>query len=240
MPGFLGPVTAPISHCLHRPGGPFWLDPGLVKGRGFMTVTLESDSDELLARARINPHEGLGALLEKHRSYLSLLARVQIGRRLQGKTDSADLVQETILEAHRHFPVFRGRTSAQFVQWLRQILAARLAKLVRRYLGNRRRDVRLEEELQRDLERSSDAFGTALVAGYSTPSQQAVRREHAVLLARALDRLPKDYREVLILRHLEECAFAEVAQRMGRTVESVKKLWARALPHLREELKEIM
>ena len=66
------------------------------------------------------------------------------------------------------------------------------------------------------------------------------KTEHAVLLAQALERLPKDYREVLILRHLEECAFAEVARRMGRTVESVKKLWARALPRLREELKEIL
>jgi RNA polymerase sigma-70 factor, ECF subfamily len=205
-----------------------------------MMVTLESDSDELLARARINPQEALGPLLEKHRSYLSLLARVQIGRRLQGKTDSADLVQETFLEAHRHFPVFRGRTSAQFVQWLRQILAARLAKLVRRYLGTRGRDVRLEEDLERELARSSHDIGRALIAGYSTPSQQAVRREHALLLAEALDRLPRDYREVLILRHLEECAFAEVAQRMGRTLESVKKLWARALPRLREELKEIL
>src|SRR5262245_4015777 len=204
-----------------------------------MTLSQEHHVDELIAQARINPSEGLGALLEKHRSYLNLLARVQIGRRLQGKADSADLVQETFLEAHRHFALFHGRSAAEFAQWLRQILAARLAKLVRRYLGTKGRDVRLEQALQRELERSSDHLGKALIAG-STASQQAVRREHALLLAEALQRLPKDYREVLILRHLEECAFAEVARRMGRTLESVKKLWARALPHLREELKEIM
>src|SRR6266702_6059099 len=97
------------------------------------------ESNDLLEKARINPQEGLGALLEKHRSYLSLLARVQIGRRLQGKADSADLVQETFLEAHRHFPLFQGQTAAEFVHWLRQILAGRLAKLVRRYLGTKRR-----------------------------------------------------------------------------------------------------
>ncbi len=205
-----------------------------------MTRVAESDSDEMLTQARINPQEGLGPLLEKHRSYLGLLARVQIGRRLQGKADSADLVQETFLEAHRHFPLFHGRTAAEFVQWLRQILAGRLAKLVRRYLGTKGRDVRLEQDLERELARSSHAFGRALVAGQSTPSQQAVRREHAVLLAQALDRLPKDYREVLILRHLDECAFAEVARRMGRTLESVKKLWARALPRLRESFEEVL
>jgi RNA polymerase sigma-70 factor, ECF subfamily len=200
----------------------------------------QNDSDELLTQARLNPEEGLGRLLEKYRSYLSLLARVQIGRRLQGKADSADLVQETFLEAHRHFPLFHGRTAAEFVHWLRQILAGRLAKLVRRYLGTKGRNVRLEEELERELARSSDAIGKALVANQSTPSQQAVRRENAVLLAQALERLPQDYREVLILRHLQECAFAEVARRMGRTLESVKKLWARALPRLREELEEVL
>jgi RNA polymerase sigma-70 factor (ECF subfamily) len=205
-----------------------------------MTGMTANDSDEMLIQARINPQEGLGPLLEQHRSYLSLLARVQIGRRLQGKADSADLVQETFLEAHRHFSLFQGRTAAEFVQWLRQILAGRLAKLVRRYLGTKGRDVRLEQDLEWQLTRSSDALGKALVAGHSTPSQQAVRREHAVLLAQALDRLPKDYREVLILRHLEECAFAEVARRMGRTVESVKKLWARALPRLRELFEEVL
>ena len=200
----------------------------------------QNDSDELLTQARDNPEEGLGPLLEKYRSYLSLLARVQIGRRLQGKADSADLVQETFLEAHRHFPLFQGQTAAEFVHWLRQILAGRLAKLVRRYLGTKGRNVRLEQELERELARSSDAIGKALVADQSTPSLQAVRRENAVLLAQALERLPPDYRDVLILRHLQGCAFAEVARRMGRSVQSVKKLWARALPRLRELLEEIL
>jgi RNA polymerase sigma-70 factor (ECF subfamily) len=105
----------------------------------------QNDSDALLTQARLNPETGLGPLLEKYRSYLSLLARVQIGRRLQGKADSADL-QETFLEAHRHFLLFQGQTAAEFVHWLRQILAGRLAKLVRRYLGTKGRNVRLEQE----------------------------------------------------------------------------------------------
>src|SRR5206468_8304271 len=139
----------------------------------FMVRVEQDDSDQLLTRARLNPVAGLGPLLEKHRSYLGLLARVQIGRRLQGKADSADLVQETFLEAHRHFPLFQGRTAPEFVQWLRQILAGRLAKLVRRYLGTKGRDVRLEQELEQELARSSHALGKAFVAGQSTPSQQA-------------------------------------------------------------------
>ena len=72
----------------------------------------------------------------------------------------------------------------------------------------------------------------------SSPSNQASRREQAVLLADALGQLPSDYREVIILSHLEGLSFPEVAQRMGRSVNSVKNLWARALARLRRSLGE--
>ena len=72
----------------------------------------------------------------------------------------------------------------------------------------------------------------------SSPSHRTRRREQAALLAEALRRLPEDYCEVLILRHLEERNFPEVAERLGRSVEAVKKLWARAVPRLRELLGE--
>jgi RNA polymerase sigma-70 factor (ECF subfamily) len=77
-----------------------------------------------------------------------------------------------------------------------------------------------------------------LLAPQSSPSQQAVRREQAVLLADTLDQLPPDYREVLVLRHLRELSFAEVAARLGRSVEATKKLWARALARLRQRLRD--
>ena len=190
----------------------------------------------LLRQARAQNGAALGRLLELYRGYLALLARLQIGRRLQGKVDAADLVQDTFLEAHCHFALFQGSTEAEFVCWLRQILVGRLAKLVRRYFGTQRRDVRLERELAAQLEQSSRVLDRGLVSPSSSPSRQAARREQAVLLAGALERLPEDYREVLILRHLEGLSFPEVARRMGRTVESVKKLWARALPRLRDGL----
>jgi RNA polymerase sigma-70 factor (ECF subfamily) len=167
---------------------------------------------------------------------LELLARVQIGRRLQGKVDAADLVQDTFLEVHRHFGRFQGTTEAEFVSWLRHILAANLAMLLRRYLGTRRRDVRLERELAFELDRSSQVLDQGLLASSSSPSQQAIRREQAVLLADALGQLPESYREVIILRHLEGLSFPEVARRLQRSVHSVKNLWARALGQLRRTL----
>lgn len=201
-----------------------------------MSSVTEPNVEQLLALARDGDCAALGQLLELYRGYLSLLARLQIGRRLQGKVDAADLVQDTFLEAHRHFAQFRGSVEAELVSWLRQILAGLLANLVRKYCGTQRRDLRLERELAEELDQSSRTLDRSLAAPHSTPSQRVMRREQAVLLANALERLSDDYREVIILRHLEGLSFAEVSQRMGRSVDSVKNLWARALAQLRRSL----
>jgi RNA polymerase sigma-70 factor, ECF subfamily len=190
----------------------------------------------LLDLARQGDGPSLGQLLEQYRNYLFLLARVQIGRRIQGKLDVADVVQETFLEVHRGIGQFRGQSEQQFLAWLRQILVGVLANQVRRYFGTKRRDVRLERELQDDLDRSSVYLGSHLIAAQSSPSAQASRREQAVLLADAMEQLPEDYREVIILRQLEGLTFPQVASRMGRTEDSVKNLWARALARLRRSL----
>jgi RNA polymerase sigma-70 factor (ECF subfamily) len=197
---------------------------------------MTADPEQLLQEARAGDVATLGRLLELYRRYLALLARVQIGQRLQGKADASDLVQETFLEAHRQFPSFRGRSEAQFVCWLRQLLAGSLANLMRRYLGTQGRDVRLEQEIGGALDQSSVLLHGGLVAEQSSPSQQASGREQAVLLADALAQLPDDYRDVLVLRHLEGLTFPDVASRMGRSLDSVEKLWMRALARLRQQV----
>ena len=97
----------------------------------------------------------LGRRLEAHRDYLTILARMQIGQRLQGKVDPTDVVQETFLHAVRDAAQFRGSSDRELAAWLRQLLAARLADLVRRYCGTQGRDVRLEQALQVQLDHSS-------------------------------------------------------------------------------------
>lgn len=201
-----------------------------------MTQSTDSDPDQLVRQARQGDERALGSLLEQYRNYLTLLARLQIGRRLQGKVDAGDVVQDVFMAAHRAWPNFRGTCERELAHWLREILGATLANTIRHYLGTQRRDVRLERELAADLDESSRCLDVGFVAKLSSPSQQASRREQAVILADALDQLPPDYREVLILRHLEGLAFPEVAQRMERTLDSVKKLWTRALDRLRRAL----
>lgn len=77
------------------------------------------ETAELLDRARRGDGPALGQLLERYRNYLCLLAQVQIGRRIQGKFDVSDVVQETFLEVHRGIGQFRGDTEAQYLAWLR-------------------------------------------------------------------------------------------------------------------------
>jgi RNA polymerase sigma-70 factor (ECF subfamily) len=195
------------------------------------------DAEQQLRDAIAGNRDSLGALLEQYRHYLALLARLQLQRRIQSKLDPADVVQETFLRAHRCFGQFRGRSEGEFLGWLRQILASRMAELVRHYCGTRRRDVHLERELVTVLDESSYALGHQLVAPGSSPSQHAARREQAVILANALQQLPEHYREVIILHQLEDLSFPEVAERLGRTVDSVKNLWIRALARLRHLLR---
>ncbi len=196
----------------------------------------EVTTGQLLEQAKGGDRSALGRLLERYRAYLEILARVQIGRRLQGKVDAADAVQEAFLGASRDLEQFRGTTEQEFAAWLRQILASLLANLVRHYFGTQRRDARLERQLAREMDQSSVALDGGLVAVQSTPSQHAMRQERAVLLAEALAQLPTDWRDVLVLRHLEGLTFPQVAERMGRTLDSVKKLWPRALARLKQAL----
>jgi RNA polymerase sigma-70 factor (ECF subfamily) len=201
---------------------------------------MELDLEETLRRARAKDRDALGALLEQYRNYLTLLARTQIGRRLQGKADAADLVQETFLQVHQHIAGFRGNSEVELLKWLRAILAAVLSNHVRRYLGTQQRDARLEQALAVELDDTSGFLQQGLVAATSTPSRQASKRETLVVLADALEHLPEDYRQVIMLRHLEGLPFAEVATRMGKTVPSVQNLWVRALHRLKQTVGEAL
>lgn len=195
-----------------------------------------SDPERLIAQARVGDKDALGRLLEQYRNYLMLLSRLEIGRRLQGKVDAGDLVQETFLEAQRDFAQFQGSSEKELISWLRQILVSNLLNLVRHYLGTKRRDVRLERELAVDVDSSSQMLGQIPISPQSSPSQQAARREQAVILANALEQLPEHYREVIVLRHLQGLSFPDIARQTERTVDSVEKLWARALVRLRRLL----
>jgi RNA polymerase sigma-70 factor (ECF subfamily) len=135
------------------------------------------------------------------------------------------------MEANRDFRRFAGEGEAELVAWLRRILVRNLADQARWHKAERR-DVRRQESLEELLERRGQEAEDALLAGLSTPSVRARRREQAVLLADAVAQLPDDYREVILLRHVERLSFKEVAARMDRSSGAVRMLWLRALEKL--------
>jgi RNA polymerase sigma-70 factor (ECF subfamily) len=200
-----------------------------------------TDPDGLLSLAKAGSGPALSRLLERHRGALEVQARLQVGRRLRAKLDFEDLMQELSLEAHRDITQFRGRSEGEFVSWLRKVFATILSNQVRRYLGTRRRDLRRERRIATGRDDTSRAvIDRRLVAPQSSPSQQASRRERAELLAEALQTLPPAYREVIVLRNLEGLSFSDVAERMGRTEDSVKNIWLRALSRLRRMLGDLL
>jgi RNA polymerase sigma-70 factor (ECF subfamily) len=202
-----------------------------------VTAHPDEQAEALLEHSRSGDRAALGRLLELYRNYLRLQARTLIGRALQVRLDPSDLVQDTFLEAAHDFAAFAGSTEAELIAWLRQILIRNLADRVRHSQADKR-DVRREESLEVLLEHSRQAAEQALALAGSSPSVQARRREEAVLLADALEALAEDYREVILLRHVEHLPFKDIATRMGRSPGAVRMLWTRALERLHRLLEE--
>jgi RNA polymerase sigma-70 factor (ECF subfamily) len=186
----------------------------------------------LIRQARRREPGAIDQLLESYRRYLKLLARTGIDTSLRGKADPSDLVQETFLKAYRHFEQFRGESEAELAAWLRQILARNLADLVRRYRLAEGRQAGRERPLHELLDPSARALDRLLADAASSPSKSAQRRELGVVLANALEELPEDQRDVVVLRSLEERDWEDVARQMRRSVGAVRMLWARALRRL--------
>jgi RNA polymerase sigma-70 factor (ECF subfamily) len=174
--------------------------------------------------------------LNRYRSWLGLLARLQVEGPLRAKFDPSDLVQQTLLEAVKAWPQFRGEPGAELAGWLRQILAHVLAKEIRRNRGTQKRDIGREMSLNAALARSSQNLAGLLVSPGTSPSEKLDRQEDELKLAEALARLPEDYREVLLLRNLEGLSHEQVAERMNRSLGAARMLWVRALARLRDEV----
>jgi RNA polymerase sigma-70 factor (ECF subfamily) len=194
---------------------------------------------DLLARAKCNGAADLERLFASCRNYLGVVARAQVESWLRAKVDASDLIQQTLLEAYRDFTHFRGTTEAEWLAWLRRILAHNAANFVRQYRGTEKRQARREVALAGPGDGSA-AGGLADPADSGeSPSQQLMRKERELLVADALSRLSPDHREVIMLRNLQRLPFQEVAERMGRSRPATQMLWMRAIQKLQEVLGEI-
>src|SRR5438876_3573160 len=113
--------------------------------------------------------EADGLAVEQFRKYLLLLAQAQLGRQLHHKLEASDVVQQTLLDAHRQRPQFRGHTAAEMAAWLRRMLACNLADALRA-LHRGKRDIARERSLEEAVEQSSARLEAWLATGLSSPS----------------------------------------------------------------------
>ncbi len=191
-----------------------------------------------IAAARSGDAHALGELLNSYRRYLVFLARAGLHQHMQGKADPSDIAQEVCLAAYGSIREFRGGSAEEFAGWLRGILTNTLAMHVRKYLGTEKRDPRLERQLHQSVASATGFLQSQLAGSQTSPSQQFARNEALLQLAEALEGLPEDYRQVIVLRHVQGLPFAEIARAMDRSIDSVEKLWVRGLAKLKASMGE--
>jgi RNA polymerase sigma-70 factor (ECF subfamily) len=176
--------------------------------------------------------------LERYRPLLRLQVRqMELDPRFQRRFDSSDLVQSAMARAVENHGQFRGKTTAQLIKWLQEILGNVIVDEVRKATAQKR-DVNLERSLRAVLADSTSHWDTAMADRESPPSEQAERNEQWLRLVAAIDNLPGDQRDVILLRDLQGARVAEIAARLGRTEKSVSGLYLRGRKRLRELLNE--
>ena len=187
---------------------------------------------QLIEAARAGETEQLGQLLQYYFNYLTVLASTQLDNRLKKRVSPSDLVQETMLAAHRDFNAFRGESPQELVGWLRQILINVLHGAIARHVKAGKRDIRREisiDQVEVNVDRSAANLAAILSAKIDSPSSPVHAEERASALADHLSKLRPDYREVIVLRNLKGLSFDEIAEQMDRSSGAVRMLWLRAM-----------
>lgn len=184
----------------------------------------------LLAKVHAGSRSSLGRLLDGHRKYLLAVANAELHPELVAKAGGSDLVQQTFTEAQQSIEQFRGTSAEDLRAWLRRILLNNIIDLEREYLGTAARDVRRERPMtdSRPIDQLPDLG--------PSPSSQVASLEDARRLNAALVRMPEDYRVVIELRNRDRLRFAEIGERLQRSEDAARMLWARAVERLQQEL----
>jgi RNA polymerase sigma-70 factor (ECF subfamily) len=199
-----------------------------------------SETNRLLQRVAAGEQEVWGELLLRHQERLRGMVAVRMDRRLQGRIDPSDVLQEAYLQASLQLADYLKKPTLPFFLWLRLVTGQRLVALHRHHLGTQGRDAAREVSLYRGAlpEASSEALAAQLVGHQTRPSEAAVRAELSLRLQEALNRLDPLDREVLVLRHFEQLDNAETARVMGLREAAASKRYTRAVQRLKAVLED--
>jgi RNA polymerase sigma-70 factor (ECF subfamily) len=194
--------------------------------------------DELVGKGSDGGPQLFAELLAQHRQRLRTLVELRMDRRLQGRIDPSDVIQEAYLEAAKRLPEYLRKPDLPFFVWLRLITLQKLALMYRRHLNVQARSVRREVSLF-DIslpEEASELLACQLLGRRSSPSDVAERAERREQLQDALTRLDEIDREVLVLRHFEELTNLETAAVLELKPTAASNRYVRALRRLEEAL----
>jgi RNA polymerase sigma-70 factor (ECF subfamily) len=197
------------------------------------------DLDEILDR--LPDEAAVERLFEHCHERLRRMVQFRMDRRLQGRIDASDVLQEAFLEAAQRIEEFRRNRPMPVFLWLRFLVAERLTTLHRHHLGVRARDAGRDVSLYSGPlpQASSAALAAQLVGSLTSPSDVAVRAERALRLQEALNEMDPIDREVLSLRHFEQLSRAETARVLGIDESAAGKRYLRALQRLKKALADL-
>ena len=201
----------------------------------------DGDGADLLRQAAAGDQGSWQALLARHEDRLRRLVAFRMDRRLQGRLDTSDVIQEVYLEVAAHLADYLREPGMPFYLWLRGIAGNKLLELHRHHLGTEMRDAGREVSLYRGAipEASSADLAARLLGRLTRPSEAAVRAETKLRLQEALNSMEPLDREVLALRHFEQLSTAETARVLGIKEAAAGKRYLRALRRLKETLADL-
>jgi RNA polymerase sigma-70 factor (ECF subfamily) len=200
-----------------------------------------SQSDDLLAAAKSGDQGALAALLQQHRERLERIVKLRIDRRLQGRVDPADVVQETTVAVLRKFAEYAANPKLSFFLWLRLETLQKLIDVHRFHLGTKMRSAGQEVSLHRGSlpQVNSVSLAEQLLGRLSTASRVAMRAELKLKVEDALNQMDANDREMLVLRHFEELSNAEAAEVLELSVTAACNRYVRALKRLKSVFAEM-
>jgi RNA polymerase sigma-70 factor (ECF subfamily) len=169
------------------------------------------------------------------------MIELRLDRRLRGRLDASDVVQDAFLEAVDRLDKYLSDRSMPFFIWLRFLTGQKLTELHRRHLGVQARAVNREVSLYQAPmpEASSAALAAQLLGRWSSPSAKVVKAELQLQLEGALNAMTLVDREVLVLRHFEQLSNVETAYVLGISENAASNRYVRALKRLKEMLDQI-
>ena len=201
-----------------------------------------NDDQELLRRALEGDEPALAALFDGSRDRLRKMIRLRLDRRLSGRVDTSDVLQDAYLDVRRRFAEYARDPSAMpFHLWLRLVAGQRLTDVHRHHLGAQMRDAGCEVSLHRGPFPQADSMSLAaqLLGKLTSASKAAIRVEHKLIVQGALNSMDPIDREVLAIRHFEHLSNDETALVLGLSKSAASNRYIRALTRLKEILSSL-